>query len=45
VATIVAKGKLKCATVNKKAFTRLLGPVIEIIKRHADTYAKYASQQ
>ena len=44
-ATIIAKGKLKCATMNKKAFTRLLGPVIEIIKRHADTYAKYAAHQ
>lgn len=39
VATIKAKGKLKCATLGKKAFTRLLGPVVDIIKRNTANYA------
>jgi cAMP-dependent protein kinase regulator len=37
-ATIVAKGKLKCATLGKAAFDRLLGPVVDIIKRNAGNY-------
>jgi cAMP-dependent protein kinase regulator len=37
-ATITAKGKLKCATLGKKAFVRLLGPVVDIIKRNAANY-------
>ncbi|KAJ3158207.1 hypothetical protein HK101_001391, partial [Irineochytrium annulatum] len=38
-ATIVAKGRLKVATLGKKAFVRLLGPVVDIIKRNANNYA------
>jgi len=38
-ATIKAKGKIKCATLGKKAFTRLLGPVVDIIKRNTANYA------
>ncbi|KAJ3032489.1 hypothetical protein HDV00_007454 [Rhizophlyctis rosea] len=38
-ATISAKGRLKCATLGKKAFVRLLGPVVDIIKRNAGNYA------
>jgi len=37
-ATIKAKGKIKCATLGKKAFTRLLGPVVDIIKRNTANY-------
>ncbi|KAF9942130.1 hypothetical protein BGZ65_009280 [Modicella reniformis] len=37
-ATVRAKGRLKCATLGKRAFVRLLGPVVEIIKRNSDNY-------
>ncbi|KAI8915982.1 cyclic nucleotide-binding-like protein [Gorgonomyces haynaldii] len=37
-ATITAKGRLKCASLGKKAFVRLLGPVVDIIKRNAANY-------
>lgn len=37
-ATVTAKGKLKLATLGKKAFVRLLGPCVEIIKRNAANY-------
>ncbi|EGF83549.1 hypothetical protein BATDEDRAFT_18644 [Batrachochytrium dendrobatidis JAM81] len=37
-ATISAKGRLKCASLGKKAFVRLLGPVVDIIKRNANNY-------
>ncbi|KAJ1645619.1 hypothetical protein IWQ61_010300 [Dispira simplex] len=37
-ATIRAKGRLKCATLGKKAFVRLLGPVVDIIKRNTANY-------
>ena len=38
-ATITAKGRLKCATLGKKAFVRLLGPVVDILRRNASNYA------
>lgn len=38
-ATVTAKGQLKCATLGKKAFVRLLGPIVEIIKRNTENYA------
>jgi hypothetical protein len=37
-ATVIAKGKLKCATLGKKAFDRLLGPVLDIVKRNVSSY-------
>ncbi|KAJ1541720.1 hypothetical protein HK405_010479 [Cladochytrium tenue] len=37
-ATIRAKGRLKVATLGKKAFVRLLGPVVNIIRRNATNY-------
>ncbi|KAI8384787.1 cyclic nucleotide-binding-like protein [Radiomyces spectabilis] len=37
-ATVVAHGRLKCATLGKKAFTRLLGPVMDILKRNSENY-------
>lgn len=38
-ATIRAMSRLKVATLGKKAFTRLLGPVVDIIQRNASNYA------
>lgn len=43
-ATVIAKGRLKCATLGKKAFVRLLGPVVEIIKRNSENYAQTANE-
>ncbi|KAI8983706.1 cyclic nucleotide-binding-like protein [Pilobolus umbonatus] len=37
-ATVVSRGKLKCVTLDKNAFTRLLGPVMDIIKRNSKNY-------
>ncbi|KAI9490391.1 cyclic nucleotide-binding-like protein [Zychaea mexicana] len=37
-ATVVAHGRLKCVTLGKKAFTRLLGPVMDILKRNSENY-------
>ncbi|KAI9261399.1 cyclic nucleotide-binding-like protein [Phascolomyces articulosus] len=37
-ATVVANGRLKCVTLGKKAFTRLLGPVMDILKRNSENY-------
>ena len=37
-ATVIAKGRLKCATLGKKAFIRLLGSVHEILKRNSENY-------
>jgi cAMP-dependent protein kinase regulator len=37
-ATVVAKGDLKCVTLGKAAFTRLLGPVMDILKRNSANY-------
>ncbi|KAI9273185.1 cAMP dependent protein kinase regulatory subunit [Helicostylum pulchrum] len=37
-ASVVAQGKLKCATLGKKAFNRLLGPVMDILKRNSENY-------
>ncbi|KAG0740480.1 hypothetical protein G6F62_011761 [Rhizopus arrhizus] len=44
-ATVIAKGRLKCATLNKKAFTRLLGSVHEILKRNSENYYAVINQQ
>ncbi|KAI8332812.1 cyclic nucleotide-binding-like protein [Chlamydoabsidia padenii] len=45
-ATVVASGgRLKCATLGKKAFTRLLGPVHTILTRNSDNYRAVISQQ
>ncbi|CAO3679865.1 hypothetical protein G6F70_006406 [Rhizopus microsporus] len=37
-ASVIANGRLRCATLGKKAFTRLLGPVMEILKRNSENY-------
>ncbi|KAG0173356.1 hypothetical protein DFQ30_008229 [Apophysomyces sp. BC1015] len=45
LATVVAHGRLKCATLGKKAFTRLLGPVLDILKRNSENYHAIINQQ
>ncbi|KAI9013841.1 camp-dependent protein kinase regulatory subunit [Phycomyces nitens] len=45
VASVVAQGHLKCATLGKKAFTRLLGPVHEILQRNSENYYAIINQQ
>ncbi|KAL1923625.1 uncharacterized protein VTP21DRAFT_8605 [Calcarisporiella thermophila] len=44
-ASVRAKGRLKCATLGKKAFTRLLGPLHEILKRNSAQYVSVISSQ
>ncbi|CAO3593036.1 unnamed protein product [Absidia cylindrospora] len=39
-ATVIASGRLRCATLGKKGFNRLLGPVLEILKRSSVNYVK-----
>ncbi|KAI8817229.1 cyclic nucleotide-binding-like protein [Fimicolochytrium jonesii] len=43
-ATVIARGRLKCATLGKKPFVRLLGPVVDIIKRNASNYLTYSER-
>ncbi|KAI8361266.1 cyclic nucleotide-binding-like protein [Mortierella sp. GBAus27b] len=43
-ATVKAQGRLKCATLGKRAFVRLLGPVVEIIKRNSFNYQTIEQQ-
>ena len=41
-ATVVAKSpKVKCISLESAAFTRLLGPIENILKRNMDNYRKY----
>ncbi|KAJ2002880.1 hypothetical protein GGI04_003170 [Coemansia thaxteri] len=42
-ATLISCGRTKCARMSKDAFDRLLGPVINIIRREADNYAHIQS--
>ncbi|ORX69025.1 camp-dependent protein kinase regulatory subunit [Linderina pennispora] len=42
-ATLVAQGRTKCARMSKDAFDRLLGPVINIIRREAGNYTRIQS--
>ncbi|CEM10229.1 unnamed protein product [Vitrella brassicaformis CCMP3155] len=37
-ATVKAKGEVKCVTLDRKSFKRLLGPVEHILQRNADRY-------
>lgn len=37
-ATVVADGILKCVTLNKGAFNRLLGPVIDVLQCNSKSY-------
>ncbi|KAK9763271.1 cAMP-dependent protein kinase type II-beta regulatory subunit [Basidiobolus ranarum] len=40
VATITAKGHVKAAALSKDAFVRLLGPVVDILKRNTANYKR-----
>ncbi|KAI9475250.1 camp-dependent protein kinase regulatory subunit [Coemansia mojavensis] len=42
-ATLIACGRTKCARMSKDAFDRLLGPVINIIRREAGNYTHIQS--
>jgi cAMP-dependent protein kinase regulator len=41
-ANIIATSHLKCVTLDRMSFKRLLGPVEEILKRDAEQYSKYS---
>jgi hypothetical protein len=38
VATVVAKGTLKCAKMDRARFERVLGPIQDILKRNIPRY-------
>ena len=40
-ATVTAVGAVKCVTLDTKAFIRLLGPILDILKRNMSEYKKY----
>ena len=40
-ATITAKGPVSCVSLDAKAFTRLFGPLMELLKRNTTEYKKY----
>lgn len=40
-ASVVAKTKVKVASIDRNAFKRLLGPLEEILKRNAEKYKKF----
>ncbi|KAI9323764.1 cyclic nucleotide-binding-like protein [Dichotomocladium elegans] len=42
-ATVIAHGRLRCATLGKRGFKRLLGPIMDILKRNSENYAKVMS--
>eukprot|EP00743_Colponemidia_sp_Colp-15_P002670 GILK01002893.1.p1 GENE.GILK01002893.1~~GILK01002893.1.p1 ORF type:complete len:289 (+),score=58.23 GILK01002893.1:415-1281(+) len=42
-ANIVAVTKCKCVSLDRGAFTRLLGPCGEVLRRNIETYKKYES--
>lgn len=40
-ATITATSQVKCLTIGKESFERMLGPLEEILKRNMDAYQKH----
>ena len=42
-ATVRAEGTLKCFTLNRKTFNRVMGPLQEILMRNMDEYTKFRS--
>ena len=40
-ASIVAKSKIKVASIERNAFKRILGPLEDILKRNAEKYKKF----
>lgn len=43
-ANVIARGPLKCVHINREAFTRLLGPVEDILKRNQAEYKQREDQ-
>lgn len=43
-ATVKAKGELKVLAVDRATFTRVMGPLDELMKRNMEQYNKYAAQ-
>uniref|UniRef100_A0A6A7G8V8 Camp-dependent protein kinase regulatory subunit n=1 Tax=Hirondellea gigas TaxID=1518452 RepID=A0A6A7G8V8_9CRUS len=43
-ANVIARGPLKCVHINREAFTRLLGPVSDILKRNQAQYKEKEEQ-
>ncbi len=43
-ATVRAKGTLKVLAVDRATFTRVMGPLDELMKRNMDQYNKYTAQ-
>jgi len=44
VASITASTKVECLVLDKNAFTRLLGPCVDILKRNMENYKQYEKQ-
>lgn len=40
-ANVIAKTNLKCVSLDRNSFKRLLGPLDEILKRNIDAYKNY----
>lgn len=40
-ASVVAKSRVKVASIDRNSFKRLLGPLEDILKRHAERYKKF----
>ena len=43
-ATVKAKGSLKVLALDRATFTRVMGPMDDIMKRNMEQYNKYAAQ-
>jgi len=43
-ATVVASTQLKCASIDRDSFKRLLGPLDDILKRNMEQYIKVAAE-
>ena len=43
-ATVKASGNLRVLAIDRATFTRVMGPLDEIMKRNMEEYNKYAAQ-
>jgi len=43
-ANVVSITELKCITLDRHAFKRMLGPLEEILKRNAEAYQKFVEK-
>lgn len=44
-ATVKCAGPVQCAVLDRGAFSRLLGPIMNILKRNTENYKKYTIGQ